>query len=139
MGVQRASVTNALQAFPARTHQLRALQFGHPDSGRIPHRDPHRAPAQGALRFPQRVPEDSPRTGLRAACKLEHDMGDESLDTLIKFARFITTCPRTGKDWLEAFTRSCGERGACTNCTDCIRSCLGARKENAPRMNRPRS
>ena len=134
MGVQRASVTNALQKLSQRGlinyepySSVTLTPEGFRTATRIVHR--HKVLFDFLNGFLKIRPELASET----ACKLEHDIDDESLDTLIKFARFITTCPRTGKDWLEAFTRSCGERGTCTNCTGCIRSCLERQEGKCPK------
>lgn len=125
MGVQRASVTNALQKLSQRGlinyqpySSVTLTPEGFRTATRIVHR--HKVLFDFLHTFLQIRPEVAEST----ACKLEHDIDDESLDTLTRFARFIMTCPRTGKDWLEAFTRSCSERGTCSNCTECIQSCL---------------
>ncbi len=125
MGVQRASVTNALQKLSQRGlinyqpySSVTLTPEGFRTATRIVHR--HKVLYDFLRTFLQIRPEVAAET----ACKLEHDIDDESLETLTKFARFIMTCPRTGKDWLEAFTRTCRERGGCSNCTECIQSCL---------------
>ncbi len=125
LGVQRASVTNALQKLSQRGlinyepyNSVTLTPEGFRTASHIVHR--HKVLFEFLNRFLRIRPELASET----ACKLEHGIDDESLDALIKFARFIMTCPRTGKDWLEAFSHDCNEHGACTNCTECIRTCL---------------
>ena len=129
MDVQRASVTNALQ----RLSQYGLINYepyssvtltpeGFRTASRIVHR--HKVLfdfLHTFLKIPTEIASDT-------ACKLEHDIDDKSLEALIKFARFIKTCPRTGQDWLEAFTRNCNDQGQCSNCEECIRSCLEEHK-----------
>ena len=117
MGVQRASVTNALQKLSLRgliNYQPYNVVTLTPEGFRTASRIVHRHKVlfdflHTFLRIRPEIAEDT-------ACKLEHHIDDESLETLTRFARFIMTCPRTGKDWLEAFTlpkigrASCRER-----------------------------
>ena len=37
------------------------------------------------------------------ACKMEHTLSPETLDSLTDFVEFIRTCPRAGKSWLQYF------------------------------------
>jgi DtxR family Mn-dependent transcriptional regulator len=37
------------------------------------------------------------------ACKMEHALSPETLDSLTDFMRFIQSCPRTGESWLQHF------------------------------------
>jgi len=37
------------------------------------------------------------------ACKMEHALGEDTLDSLVDFMEFIQTCPRTGESWLSFF------------------------------------
>lgn len=140
MGVQRASVTNALQKLSQRGlinyqpySSVTLTPEGFRTATRIVHR--HKVLYDFLHTFLQIRPEVAEDT----ACKLEHHIDDESLETLTKFARFIMTCPRTGKDWLEAFTRSCNERGTCTSCPECIKSCLERLDDKCPGSSEPRS
>lgn len=125
LGVQRASVTNALQKLSQRGlinyepySAVTLTPEGFRRASRIVHR--HKVLFDFLTTFLQIRPEVAEDT----ACKLEHHIDDESLEALIRFARFIMTCPRTGKDWLEAFTRTCNEGDTCADCKGCIRSCL---------------
>lgn len=125
MGVQRASVTNALQKLSQRGlinyqpySSVTLTPEGFRTATRIVHR--HKVLFDFLTTFLRIRPELADDT----ACKLEHHIDDESLDTLTRFARFIMTCPRTGQDWLEAFNKTCTGRQGCVNCTDCIRGCL---------------
>ena len=37
------------------------------------------------------------------ACKMEHTLSSETLDSLVDFMEFIQTCPRAGESWLNNF------------------------------------
>jgi DtxR family Mn-dependent transcriptional regulator len=37
------------------------------------------------------------------ACRMEHTLSPETLDSLTDFMEFIQTCPRAGESWLEYF------------------------------------
>lgn len=37
------------------------------------------------------------------ACKMEHALGADTLESLVDFMEFIQTCPRTGENWLHYF------------------------------------
>ena len=37
------------------------------------------------------------------ACKMEHTLSSDTLDSLIDFMEFIQTCPRAGESWLHYF------------------------------------
>jgi DtxR family Mn-dependent transcriptional regulator len=133
LGVQRASVTNALQKLSERGlinyepyNPVTLTPEGFRAGSRIMHR--HKVLFDFLHTFLNIRPEVAEDT----ACKLEHDIDDESLEALTRFARFIMTCPRTGKDWLEAFTRSCHEDRPCSDCEACVRSCLDRLKEDCP-------
>jgi DtxR family Mn-dependent transcriptional regulator len=37
------------------------------------------------------------------ACKMEHTLSSDTLDSLVAFMEFIQTCPRAGNSWLKYF------------------------------------
>ena len=37
------------------------------------------------------------------ACKMEHTLSSNTLDSLVDFMEFIRSCPRTGEGWLDNF------------------------------------
>ena len=37
------------------------------------------------------------------ACKMEHALGEDTLESLVDFMEFIQACPRTGENWLHYF------------------------------------
>ena len=44
-----------------------------------------------------------PETANEDACKMEHALSPETMDSLIDFMDFIQKCPRTGESWLNYF------------------------------------
>ena len=42
-------------------------------------------------------------TAEEEACKMEHTLSSETLDSLTDFIEFIQTCPRAGESWLHYF------------------------------------
>jgi DtxR family Mn-dependent transcriptional regulator len=125
LGVQRASVTGALQSLaqkglihyePYSSVNLTAQGFRL--ASKIVYR--HKVLLEFLstfLQLPQEVAESN-------ACRLEHHIDDAALDRLVAFVQFVRSCPRTGEDWLQAFTRLCSECGRCANCEACIQNCL---------------
>ncbi|PIE71321.1 MAG: hypothetical protein CSA22_03405 [Deltaproteobacteria bacterium] len=43
----------------------------------------------------------------QTACRMEHVMDGQSMERLVAFIRYIDTCPRAGKDWLQGFLAHC--------------------------------
>jgi len=125
LGVQRGSVTGALQSLSQKGlihyHPYSRVTLT-PEGFRVATRIVYRHKAlfdflHTFLNLSEDVAESN-------ACRLEHHIDDEALDRLIAFVQFVRNCPRTGADWLAAFTRMCGECGQCANCEACIASCL---------------
>ncbi len=56
------------------------------------------------------------------ACRIEHGIGAETMERLVRFIDFIENCPRTGRDWVEAFGayREGAARGCSAHLKDCI-------------------
>ncbi|AOY57152.1 MULTISPECIES: metal-dependent transcriptional regulator [Desulfococcus] len=44
-----------------------------------------------------------PKVADQEACKMEHALSADTLDSLIDFMEFIQSCPRTGEKWIEFF------------------------------------
>ncbi|NLY41412.1 MAG: metal-dependent transcriptional regulator [Desulfovibrionales bacterium] len=134
MSVQRASVTNALQKLAQLgliNYQPYASVTLTPEGFRIATRVAHRHKV--LFDFLHSILGIRPDQAEETACKLEHSFDDESLDALIRFVRFIKTCPRTGPDWLAAFARPCTERGSCDACVACIAACLEGQGRSCPK------
>ncbi len=45
------------------------------------------------------------------ACRIEHGIGAETMERLVRFIDFIENCPRTGPDWIRAFAEYRGIPG----------------------------
>lgn len=65
------------------------------------------------------------KTADEEACKLEHGLSDDTLDSLIDFMEFVQACPRVGESWLHFFEEyrkhgrqpeKCRERGGRFSC-----------------------
>ena len=137
LGVQRASVTGALQSLSQKGlinyhpySSVTLTERGMEVAGQIDHR--HQVLTDFLGRFLQLPPEVAEAN----ACRLEHHIDDQALERLIAFVRFVQQCPRTGPDWMQAFTRLCTESGKCMNCGPCIQKCL---QDWGERQGRPAS
>jgi len=66
------------------------------------------------------------KTAESTACRMEHAIDSKSLERLLSFLAFIHQCPRTGKDWIQAFLNYCSsdnlDRKKCENCIDDCRT-----------------
>lgn len=125
LGVQRASVTGALQSLSQKGlihyspySSVTLTSEGFRLAARIVHR--HKVLKEFLLTFLQ-LPDEVAESN---ACRLEHHIDDQALERLIGFIQFVQKCPRTGEDWLQAFTRMCSDKGKCENCEPCIQNCL---------------
>jgi DtxR family transcriptional regulator, Mn-dependent transcriptional regulator len=54
------------------------------------------------------------------ACKMEHVLPKDVTDKLIRFMEFIDICPRNGKDWVEKYHASCGDKQTERDCSQCL-------------------
>jgi DtxR family Mn-dependent transcriptional regulator len=71
-------------------------------------RDIHRR-HEVLYRFLRDILNVPPKTADDEACKMEHALGNATLERLTNFMAFIQQCPRTGQSWLnhfEAFKKS---------------------------------
>ena len=125
VGVQPASVTGALQTLATKglIHYTPYRTVTLTEAGsRLAHRIVHRhAVLKEFLHTFLQLSEPVAETN---ACRLEHHIDDQSLERLVAFIQFVQHCPRTGPDWLQAFTRMCSDKGRCENCEPCIQNCL---------------
>ena len=55
------------------------------------------------LKFLMEVLKAEFDTADEEACKMEHALGPDTLESLVDFMEFIQTCPRTGENWLDYF------------------------------------
>jgi DtxR family Mn-dependent transcriptional regulator len=73
-----------------------------------------------------------PEVADREACLIEHGIGGETMDRLVRFIDFIDQCPRTGRDWVKAFGE-CG--GASTQgCSVHLKDCIEEMKRKRERL-----
>ncbi len=73
------------------------------------------------LRFLKDILKIEPLTADREACKMEHTLSGETLESLTDFMEFIRNCPKNGDVWLNAFNeyRQSGfSREKCETCQD---------------------
>ena len=124
MKVQRASVTGALHALSEKgliNYQPYSSVTLTPEGFRLATRIMHRHKVlkeffQKVLDLPADVAETN-------ACRIEHQIDDTLLERLTRFVQFIDECPRTGSDWLDAFSRSCSADKPSRDCLECLRLC----------------
>lgn len=55
------------------------------------------------FKFLTEILKVKPNVADREACKMEHTLSLETLDSLTDFMKFIQSCPRAGESWLENF------------------------------------
>ncbi len=77
------------------------------------------------LRFLKDILKIDPLTADHEACKMEHTLSMETLESLTDFMEFIRNCPKNGENWLNAFNEyrqsglnkekceACRDRGPC--------------------------
>lgn len=58
---------------------------------------------QVLLAFLTRILKIEPDVADEEACKMEHALSAQTLDSLTAFMEFIQTCPRAGESWLKHF------------------------------------
>ncbi len=64
------------------------------------------------------------QTAESTACRMEHAIDKKSLERLTDFFDYIYDCPRTGKDWLQAFLDYCSSnKKEPKKCRQCIDDC----------------
>lgn len=69
-----------------------------------------------------------PTTAEETACRMEHAIDKKTIDQLVRFIDFIFTCPRAGKQWIQAFAAFCATGGRKkADCGPCIRSISSAK------------
>lgn len=124
MNVQRASVTGALKALAARG------LINYSPYSTITLTSEGRDIAQEIIRK-HNILKEFFVTALRLssgeaeanACRIEHAIDPPAVDRLVRFLQFIKICPRTGIDWIEAFSRFCQRGGQTSDCTQCLEEC----------------
>ena len=55
------------------------------------------------------------------ACRMEHGIDKKTVERLVCFIEYVNSCPRTGKEWLDAFINFCktGQKSR-KNCHLCV-------------------
>ncbi len=131
LGVTRGTVTAALKSLadkglinyqPYRHVTLTSL--GQSLAGEVIHR--HRTLArylEEVLRLPKQQAEEN-------ACRAEHVLDQEVIDRMVKLLAFMSSCPRSGPQWLQAFERYCQAGQDRRQCEDCIGQCLAGLGED---------
>lgn len=106
MGVQRGSVTGALRAL-----KDKGLVHYEPYSFITLTRKGKEIAAEIIRRhtvlkdFLLNVLQVDAVTADETACRMEHAIDAKTMDRLVAFIEYVHTCPRTGEDWLKAFSR----------------------------------
>jgi len=58
------------------------------------------------------------------ACRIEHAIDRIAIDRLVQFIDYLNNCPRTGPDWIAAFTNYCKtEAMDAEKCQICLKQC----------------
>jgi DtxR family Mn-dependent transcriptional regulator len=57
------------------------------------------------------------------ACRMEHAMGDQALERLVKFIDFVEDCPRGGSSWTKRFVYYCEHGLSTERCEECVKTC----------------
>lgn len=124
MQVSQASVTGALQSLSEKgliNYAPYSSVTLTPEGFRVATQIMHRHKVlQNFLHTVLKLPVDVAEAN---ACRIEHSIDDSVLNRLTKFAQFVKECPRTGGDWLQAFTRFCEETPGCPDCGACMEEC----------------
>lgn len=125
LGIQRGSVTSALKNLEEKkliNYEPYSFITLTPRGKTIAKEITHR---HMVLKdFLVKVLQVDTETAESTACKMEHAVDKKSLEMLLKFFDFIYFCPRTGKDWIQAFTDYCrnGQQNN-QNCEKCLDQC----------------
>ena len=126
LGVNRSSVTGALQALSERglvNYErygfVTLTQQGTEIATKVLRR-------HEALRefFVNVLAIDAAEAG-EAACRMEHGVSKSIVDRLLDFASFVETCPRAGAKWVRGLGYQCEEATLSSEkCERCISQCL---------------
>ena len=65
----------------------------------------------------------------RAACRVEHAVGEIITSRLIEFTDFIETCPRAGVEWIRGFGDRCTDSRNEEKCHECLAKCVREHEE----------
>lgn len=125
MGVQRGSVTSALKSLKDKNlinYEPYSFITLTP-KGKTLAKEINRR--HGILRnFLFNVLQVDEETAESTACRMEHAIDSKSLEMLVSFFDYIYECPRTGKDWIQAFLSYCSAgKQDWEKCEQCIEEC----------------
>jgi DtxR family Mn-dependent transcriptional regulator len=123
MGVQRGSVTSALKNLKEKeliNYEPYSFITLTPRGKKLAQEITHR---HAVLKdFLLKILQIDETTAESTACRMEHAIDNQSLERLLSFFDFIYHCPRTGKDWIQAFLDYCSsdkqDREKCEQCLD---------------------
>ena len=123
MEVQRGSVTSALKNLKEKkliNYEPYSFITLTPKGKKLAKEITHRHTVlRGFLLMILQLDEE---TAESTACRMEHAIDNQSLEKLLFLFDFIYKCPRTGKDWVEAFLDDCSsgklDREKCERCLD---------------------
>lgn len=130
MNVRRASVTGALKALAERdliNYSPYSFITLTPAGRRAAREIIHR---HGVLKdFFIEILHLDPADAEAIAHRMEHSIEAVAIDKLVCFLEFVSTCPRTDGNWLDAFARFCAKEPRPVDCRTCLESCI----QNVPR------
>jgi DtxR family Mn-dependent transcriptional regulator len=76
------------------------------------------------LRFLRDVLKLDPEQAEQNACRMEHAMDDSTVERLVQFIEYISSCPRTGEDWVDSFEEFLSDREKTReDCLKCLEGC----------------
>lgn len=121
LGVSLPSVTGMLRSLSERdliAHRRRYEHVVLTPEGRRRAREVRRR--HETLRdFLVQILQLDPALAEREACRMEHAIGQDTLERLVEFLEFVEVCPRAGRGWREYFRRFCAEgRRDCRKCME---------------------
>jgi len=75
--------------------------------------------------FLSRILQINEQSSEQIACRMEHAMDQKSTKVLIRFIKFLDTCPRAGTQWIKNFVEYCKDEPLNSEkCNNCIEECL---------------
>ena len=66
-----------------------------------------------------------PKRAEENACRMEHAMDKEAVDSLVKFIEYVYNCPRAGEDWIQSFVEYYAKKKhPHEKCEACLIDCI---------------
>jgi len=132
MGVQRGSVTSALKSLKEKkliNYEPYSFVTLTPQGKKLAKEITRR---HAVLKdFLLKILQIDETTAESTACRMEHAIDNQSLERLLAFFEFIYHCPRTGKDWIQAFLDYCSsDKQDREKCEQCLDECSTRHKED---------